>query len=180
MRQYLIESHRRLLSIWRNKMDLIGPGPMEPHFTDAWSAVQGLPVQGHWVDLGSGAGFPGIALAACYPDASFTLIESRRKRATFLNQVIRQAQATNITVICDRTENIAGPFDGVISRAYKPPLDFLVDADRLTNIGGYAVCLLGEHSTFQLPAQWILVNESVYPISESDGYRKRWLLQKQS
>ena len=47
-------------------MDLIGPGSMEPHFTDAWGApVQNLPVEGEWV-FGSGAGFPGIALAACY------------------------------------------------------------------------------------------------------------------
>lgn len=161
-------------------MDLIGPGSMEPHFTDAWSAVQNLPVEGQWVDLGSGAGFPGIALAACYPNAQITLIESRHKRAIFLKQVIQQAKSSNATILCDRTERVSGPFNGVISRAYKPPLDFLEDADRLMDIGGYAVCLLGEDSYFQLPAKWTLIEEVVYPISNQEGSRKRWLLQKVS
>jgi 16S rRNA (guanine527-N7)-methyltransferase len=161
-------------------MDLIGPGSMEPHFTDAWSAVQNLPVEGQWVDLGSGAGFPGIALAACYSNAQITLIESRHKRAIFLKQVIQQAKVSHATVLCERTERVSGPFNGVISRAYKPPLEFLEDADRLTDIGGYAVCLLGEDSYFQLPAKWTLVEEVVYPISEQEGSRKRWLLQKGS
>ena len=178
MRQSLVESHRRLLSKWRSKMDLIGPGSMEPHFIDAWTAVQNLPVEGHWVDLGSGAGFPGIALAATYPSCHITLVESRHKRAIFLKQVIQHAMATNTTIICDRTENVSGPFNGVISRAYKPPLEFLEDADRLTDIGGYAVCLLGESSQFTLPQHWRLISETVYPISEKDGCRKRWLVQK--
>ena len=180
MRQSLIESHRRLLSKWRSKMDLIGPGSMEPHFTDAWSAVQNLPVEGPWVDLGSGAGFPGIALAACYQNSHITLIESRHKRAIFLKQVIQHAKAENATVICDRTERISGPFHGVISRAYKPPLEFLEDADRLTDIGGYAVCLLGEESQFEPSSKWNLLEEMVYPISEEEGSRKRWLFQKVS
>ena len=48
--------HKTLLGKWRKAMDLIGPGPMEPHFEDANSAVHGLEAEGNWVDLGSGAG----------------------------------------------------------------------------------------------------------------------------
>ena len=62
-------------------MDLVGPGPLEPHFQDAAGAVAGLEAVGRWVDLGSGAGFPGIALAARHPGAEVWLVESRRKRA---------------------------------------------------------------------------------------------------
>ena len=57
MRQSLIDSHRRLLSKWRSKMFLIGPGSMEPHLP-MHGAVQNLPVE-EWADLGSGAGFQG-------------------------------------------------------------------------------------------------------------------------
>ena len=180
MRQSILDTHRRLLERWRHKMDLIGPGPMEPHFTDANSAVSSLPLLQSWADLGSGAGFPGIALGASYPSASVTLIESRHKRASFLKQVVRQSSAVNFTVICDRTENIHNTFDGVISRAYKPPLDFLMDADKMVVVGGYAVCLLGKNGQFSIPKNWEMVSELTYLVSENDGYRKRWILKKLS
>ena len=178
MRQSILDTHRRLLGRWRDKMDLIGPGPMEPHFTDAISAVSSLPLLESWVDLGSGAGFPGIALGASYPNAQVTLIESRHKRATFLKQVIRQSNAQNITVLCERTENITHTFNGIISRAYKPPLEFLKDADRLVSPQGYAVCLLGESGHFNIPNNWEFISEEIYLVSDNDGHRKRWILRR--
>ena len=180
MGQSLIESHRRLLSKWRYKMDLIGPGDMEHHFVDGVQAVEGLSLTGQWVDLGSGAGFPGIALAAQYPEVQVTLIESRQKRATFLRQVCLQGKAHNTTVLCTRTEHVEGPFDGVISRAYKPPLLFLEDALRLTTIGGRAIVMLGEHGSFTIPNNWVLQSEKVYLLSKEHGLRKRWVLERVS
>ena len=159
-------------------MDLIGPGDMEHHFTDAKEAVSNLSLTGHWIDLGSGAGFPGFALAASHPHLTVTMVESRQKRTTFLRQVMHQGQATNLTIHCERSENIEGPFDGVISRAYKPPLDFLADATRLTTIGGMAICMLGETGEFTIPAHWTLIDEKVYSLSSEHGRRKRWLLQR--
>ena len=180
MGQSLIESHRRLLSKWRDKMDLIGPGNMEHHFVDARQAIEALSLTGQWVDLGSGAGFPGIALAAEYPELHVTMIESRQKKATFLRQVCHQGKAKNITVRCTRTENINGPFDGVISRAYKPPLRFLEDALRLTKIGGLAIVMLGENGSFLIPEEWILQSEKVYTLPDDHGLRKRWVLERVS
>ena len=82
-----IQHHRDLLSKWRGAMDLVGPGPLDPHFQDAKGAVDKLDPTGQWADLGSGAGFPGIAMAALWPNAHVTLVESRLKRATFLKKV---------------------------------------------------------------------------------------------
>lgn len=178
MRQSLIESHRRLLSKWRSKMDLIGPGDMEHHFIDAYQAIHGLQLRGNWIDLGSGAGFPGIALGALYPNVQLTMVESRQKRTTFLKQVIHQGKADNITILCQRTEQVDGPFDGVISRAYKPPLDFLEDAKRLTTLGGFAICMLGENGSFDVPGEWRLIDEKIYPLNDMHGLRKRWLLKR--
>jgi 16S rRNA (guanine(527)-N(7))-methyltransferase RsmG len=161
-------------------MDLIGPGDMEHHFVDATQAIKALSLTGQWVDLGSGAGFPGIALAAEYPAIHVTMIESRQKRATFLRQVCHQGNAQNITIQCARTENIHGPFDGVISRAYKPPLLFLEDALRLTKIGGLAIVMLGEHGSFPIPKEWLLQNEQVYTLPDEHGLRKRWVLERVS
>ena len=161
-------------------MDLIGPGDMEHHFVDAQRALSNLNLTGRWADLGSGAGFPGIALGALYPNVHLTMVESRQKRTTFLKQVVHQGKADNITVLCQRTERLDGPFDGVISRAYKPPLEFLKDAKRLTNIGGMAICMLGEHGFFDIPTEWILLDENIYSLDHTRGQRKRWLLKRVS
>ena len=159
-------------------MDLIGPGDMEHHFTDAELAISNLPLKGQWVDLGSGAGFPGIALGALYPKVKVTMVESRQKRTIFLKQVVRHNKADNITILCQRTEDLEGIYDGVISRAYKPPIDYLEDAKRLTKIGSLVICMLGEHGSFEIPKEWILVDEKVYLLDDEHGLRKRWLLKR--
>jgi 16S rRNA (guanine527-N7)-methyltransferase len=137
----LEEHHHELLQRWRKAMDLVGPGPLEPHFEDARKAVAWLEARGDWADLGSGAGFPGVALAALHPEAQVLLVESRHKRASFLDQVA--AGANNLSVDAGRTERLPdASFDGVISRAYRPPDEFLADALRLLRPGGIAVLML--------------------------------------
>ena len=137
------EIHLSMLAQWRGAMNLVGPGPLEPHFMDAAGAVHGLGAQGRWADLGSGAGFPGIAFAARHPDATIMLVESRSKRATFLAHVIRESGLTNATVYHGRVENVSGGLDGVISRAFRPPESYLKDAGRLLCPTGRAVLLSG-------------------------------------
>lgn len=138
-----LETHRRLLERWRTAMDLVGPGPVQPHYDDCLQAVRDLPVTGAWVDLGSGAGFPGFVLAACFPEATVHLVERRQKRATFLETAVAEAKLRNARVLCDDTAaQPAGAFDGVISRAYKPPPDLLPEAHRLLKPGGLLVLML--------------------------------------
>jgi len=167
-----LDAHRRLLQKWRKAMDLIGPGPMEPHFEDAIGAVQDLDVHGRWADLGSGAGFPGIALAAFHADAEVLLVESRQKRAIFLRKVIAEAGLDNATIVHGRTETLPEEgFDGVISRAYKPPRKFLADAERLLRPGGLAVMMLGDRTDHDLPLGWEVVRSDRYAVD--DGHRVR-------
>ena len=66
--------HLELLEKWRAAMNLIVPGPAEHHFMDARGAVAALDARGRWADLGSGAGFPGIALAIHNPEAQVLLV----------------------------------------------------------------------------------------------------------
>jgi len=146
------ETHRTLLEKWRRAMDLVGPGPVAPHFEDAAHAVQWLEgTKGAWADLGSGAGFPGVALAARHPEVRVTLVESRQKRATFLKEVVHRAALSNAKVFHGRSEALeSGAWDGVISRAYRPPEDYLADALRLLRSGGTAVLLLARQEIPQL------------------------------
>lgn len=170
--------HQALLEQWRGAMDLIGPGPSTPHFTDAAQAVAALDAVGAWADLGSGAGFPGIALAARWPEAQVQLVESRRKRAIFLDQVIATAGLSNAVVVRGRTESLPDhSLDGVISRAYKPPPAYLADAARLLRPGGRAVLMLGDQPLAAAGAGWSVLSETRYPVG--DGWRRRVVLRRE-
>jgi 16S rRNA (guanine(527)-N(7))-methyltransferase RsmG len=171
--------HLALLQRWRDAMDLVGPGPLEPHFVDCRGAVSGLGAEGDWADLGSGAGFPGIALAALYPEARVLLVESRQKRAAFLQRVVLEAGLRNATVHHGRTEDLApASLDGLISRAYKPPRQLLGDADRLLRPGGRAALLLGSQADVELPLGWVERARDRYVVG--DGARLRLILAREA
>jgi 16S rRNA (guanine527-N7)-methyltransferase len=161
--------HRDLLQKWRTAMNLVGPGEVDPHFVDSIAAVSGLDATGRWADLGSGAGFPGISLAARHPEAHVLLVESRQKRATFLQRVLTDTGLCNAEVFHGRVEDLAPGFSGLISRAYKPPAEFLADAARLLAPGGRVVVLtaddLADHPG------WVVQDATRYAVP--DGYRVR-------
>jgi len=169
-------THRRLLTKWRKAMDLVGPGPIDPHFQDSHGAIAGLDAAGPWADLGSGAGFPGIALAGAYPNATVDLVESRRKRSMFLDKVVFEAKLDNATVCNVRSETLtAGSYVGIISRAYKPPKKVLADAARLLVPGGRVVLLLGSQADIDTPLGWSELGRSRYDVG--DGQRLRLVLE---
>lgn len=146
------QAHRTLLERWRGALDLVGPGPLEPHFEDAALSVGWLSPEGRWADLGSGAGFPGVALAARFPEITVDLVESRQKRAIFLDQVLAASCIKNATIMRQRVEDLPGEsYDGVVSRAYKPPAEYLADALRLLRPGGTAVLLLAQKEAPDVP-----------------------------
>lgn len=140
----LLDVHRALLARWRKSMNLVGPGPLDPHYDDCDAAIGWLEADGHWADLGSGAGFPGIVLAARFPDLRVDLIDSRRKRCVFLQQVLGEADEDpgRVSVHCLRVENLQGPYDGIVARAFAPPPAVLDHAARLLRPGGTAVLFL--------------------------------------
>lgn len=169
--------HRALLERWRGVMDLVGPGPLDPHFQDAAAAVAGLHARGPWADLGSGAGFPGIALAAAWPEAEVSLVESRQKRSVFLETVVAEAGLTNARVLRVRAEDLHPGFDGIIARAFLPPDEYLALARRLLAPGGRVVLLAGDRDVTPPPG-WEGLEEARYPVG--DGYRRRLVLRPSS
>ncbi len=92
------------------------------------------------LDLGSGAGFPGLILAAAC-DAQFTLIEVRRKRASFLQVVAAAMQLCNVKVESRRAEVVVGEsqFDLVTARAFGKLDDFLLLAGKALKPSGVAI-----------------------------------------
>ena len=171
----LEDAHRRLLLRWRDAMNLVGPGPIDVHFDDCRRGLDGLTPAGRWVDLGSGAGFPGLVLADHAPSLSVELVDSRSKRCVFLERVVAEAEATDrIRVRCARVEELpGGVWDGVTARAFAPVDAVLAHADRLLRPGGTALLFL---QTDQEPTQpgWRAVREVRYALE--DGRTRRTVL----
>ena len=96
-------------------------------------------------DLGSGAGFPGIPLAIVRPQAAVFLVESRRKRASFLHEAVRRCGLANVEVIEGRAESLpAGTvFDLVVARAVWSVSEFLSVAGPRLAAGARAVAMKG-------------------------------------
>ena len=121
---------------WSRRVNLIARDTpetrvVETHFLDSLTLLPFLDGAGevHLLDVGSGAGFPGLALACVRPDARFTLCEPRQKRVSFLRHVVRTLGLANVEVVADRVEAQAsawqGRFTHITSRAVAEPAAFL-------------------------------------------------------
>jgi 16S rRNA (guanine527-N7)-methyltransferase len=114
------------------------------HVSDSLTALELEPVRRarRIADLGSGAGFPGIALAVALPAAEVSLIESQRRRCEFLQRVCAFAQINNAHVICTRAEEWREGLtanDAVVARALAPAPVVLEYAAPLLRVGGALV-----------------------------------------
>ena len=144
--QTLLDHHKALLGQWRRSMNLVGPGPLEHHYVDAQEALELIQSpSGNWVDLGTGAGFPGIIFGAMFPDTSIELVDSRAKRCAFLERVLATAEddTSHIQVRCARLESLEpGSYDGILSRALAAPAMMMQHAQRLLRPKGVLLILL--------------------------------------
>ena len=89
------------------------------HLLDSLAVVPHM-WPGHWLDVGCGAGLPGLVLAMVCPQWTFTLIDSNSKKTSFVQQAKMELELNNVSVHCGRVESWqAGvKFDGIISRAF--------------------------------------------------------------
>ncbi|MCX5775053.1 MAG: 16S rRNA (guanine(527)-N(7))-methyltransferase RsmG [Firmicutes bacterium] len=121
--------YMNLLIEWNEKINLTAiknPGEIvEKHFYDSLliNQVQSLNSQ-KVIDIGSGAGLPGIPLKIAFPELEVTLLEPTNKKVMFLNIVIKELGLSKIIVINDRAENISAQqrenYDVAIARAVAP------------------------------------------------------------
>jgi len=124
-----LETHRRLLAEWSERMNLVGPKELDlfwtRHALDSAQLVGLAPQAKRWVDLGSGAGFPGLIVAAFLserPDTAVHLVESTGKKVLFLTEVARSASLP-VKVFHQRIEDFRageGPYQVVTARALAP------------------------------------------------------------
>jgi len=113
------------------------------------------------LDVGSGAGLPGIPLAMALPQATVTLLESNHKKAAFLQQAKTELKLDNVTVACERVEKWQprNAFEIVTSRAFSDLAEFVALAGRHAAPGGRLAAMKGiypHEEITQLPAGWRL------------------------
>lgn len=176
----LIDTHRTTLAQWRKTMNLVGPGPISEHYADADACLVPLmppfdPPTGHWADLGTGAGFPGVVFAQRFPAVALDLVDSRRKRCVFVEHVLAQSDLSGHaarTVRCQRVEALQDAlYDGIVSRAFAPPAAVLDHAARLLRPDGHVLLLLLDGADTPVDPRFRLVREHRYTLPGRDPRR---------
>ncbi len=128
------EIYAELLFQWNQKINLISKGDEERlvprHFLESIGFIRAInfPERAHVMDLGSGAGLPGIPIKIVCPDLKIYLVESIQKKGRFLQSVVDALSLKKIEIIYDRAENLGNriePIDVIVSRSVAS-LDLLV------------------------------------------------------
>ncbi len=142
------------LQRWSKTTDLVSqPVPeivIHKHILDSLAVSALLSPQCRFIDLGSGAGFPGLVLAMAERERDAVLLEPRRKRANFLKDVVRIARLKNVAVYESRAESSAKEqdlresFDAVVTRATWDIETFLSFAEPFLKDRGVALAMKGK------------------------------------
>ena len=140
---------------WSKKINLIAKGTaegdiLENHFLDSLTLLPLLAgtKNPHLLDVGTGAGFPGLVCKAARPELTVTLLEPRLKRVSFLRHVIRTLNLDGASVLVGRVEDetllpSTTVFSHITSRAVADMGEFLRMVSRLCGQGTTVICMKG-------------------------------------
>ena len=126
------EQRRKLTAVLEDARGrgMLGPGPVEAHLEHAERLANEVDAgfDGRFLDLGSGAGVPGMILLVVWPAATGILLDARRRRCWFVEAAVRDVGvAARASVVCGRAEELArrpdlrGSVDLVVARGFGPP-----------------------------------------------------------
>ncbi len=126
------------------------------HFYDSLTLSKAIDLNGvsTLLDIGSGAGFPGIVLKIVFPHLKLTIVDSLNKRILFLGRLLRALEIDDVELVCDRAEVYAlrrrNYFDLVTARAVAP-IDILDElALPLVKVGGYLIAMKAQNFQSEL------------------------------
>lgn len=167
---------------------------MKKHFIDSISLIKAYDVNkpASVIDVGTGAGFPGLALKIAYPNLQVTLLDSLNKRIQFLNEVIEKLGLTGVETIHGRAEDFAKPgklrekFDLCVSRAVANLSTLSEYCLPFVKVGGQFISYKSEKITEEMTAAenairilgGKVVNQVEFQLPDSDIYRNLFVIEK--
>lgn len=134
---------------------------MTHHLLDSLAVIAPLRrhmTQGNLLDVGSGAGLPGVVIALCCPAIVVTCVDTVAKKATFIKQVALELKLPNLAGLHARVENIEQPFDVICSRAFASLVDFTQWSTSALAPSGVWMAMKGKHPADELAALPATVN----------------------
>ncbi len=168
-----------LLDKWNRAFNLTAvrdPGEMvSRHILDSLSArpfLTGVSI----LDVGTGAGFPGLPLALVEPQRHFTLLDSGGKKIRFVRHVLGELALDNVVVEQQRVEAFepADLYDVVISRAFSSLGEFVRRCERLVATGGCLLAMKGRYPAVELtgvPGNWEVADSARLEVPGLTGER---------
>ena len=173
--------YKTLLSKWNEKINLVSKNTLvdiwERHFLDSGQIIKHVEASGkRWVDVGSGAGFPGLVVALLLRDreidCNLVLVEKNPKKGFFLNEVIRKLNL-NVEVVSDNIYTLE-PLNADIltARAFSELNNLIEISFRHRKKEGLCLFLKGENYRFELDKTlnyWFFDYDVVDSLSSSSG-----------
>ncbi|OGP86161.1 MAG: 16S rRNA (guanine(527)-N(7))-methyltransferase RsmG [Deltaproteobacteria bacterium RBG_16_58_17] len=159
----LFAAYHRELFLWNRRINLVSEKSSREiiirHFLDSLTVAPYIErPEGLLIDIGSGAGFPGIPLRIAFPGLQLWLVEASRKKTSFLSHLVRTLRLDQVTVVRERIEALigekacAGRFDTVLSRAaFKLP-ELVRTASFFLAPGGILIAMKGPDPSDELEA----------------------------
>jgi 16S rRNA (guanine527-N7)-methyltransferase len=153
--QILLLDYLKLLQKWNHVYNLTAVRDPEQmvctHLLDSLSVLPHIP-KGRILDVGAGAGLPGIPLAAAAASSQFSLIESSQKKSAFLRQAVGELGLTNAQVFCMKVEDWRPPikFNCIIARAYSELCQFIETSKHLLETEGIFAAMKGRYPATEL------------------------------
>jgi 16S rRNA (guanine527-N7)-methyltransferase len=140
---------------------------MTHHLLDILAAVppltrqlkqMGLEAGARLLDVGAGAGLPGVVIAICCPSVAVTCVDTVAKKAAFIKQAALELKLRNLAGLHKRVEQVAEPFDVVCSRAFASLSDFTAWSAKALAPAGVWMAMKGKHPAGEIDALGASVN----------------------
>ena len=191
-------TYYEMLVEWNEMMNLTAiteyDEVMKKHFVDSLSLIKAFDVNrsASVIDVGTGAGFPGLALKIAYPNLKVTLLDSLNKRIQFLDAVITKLGLQDVETIHGRAEDFAKPdklrekFDLCVSRAVANLSTLSEYCLPFVKVGGQFISYKSEKITEEMEAAGKAIsilggkvkNQVEFRLPDSDIYRNLFIIEK--